>query len=451
MKLFRYVKNLGIPLLGIVYIFCSTGPAYAASPQRRNIERYPFYDKTAEQSVCDTLLDTGTGGIGGGVANVPTDARARLLAIKNVGGPSRVDAILSHLQWYQEAGAQADIPWQMLVGVHFREGLSFTTNPSNGQGVFQLYSLSQAGESFPAGAITKEEWVRQAVLAGRILKSKSTSNMSPINAGKTLTATTTDTNLIKDTLLGYNGKGATILAVNRAAAGQLGFAPASSYAFEGSAYVMNYYDLNRQGMTQCASDGCGTTNKSANPGSFLFFEALSGITGGSIPGGGGASAGDAPGNCNNPGGIGVVTDPTEIGSRIVATAAAEIGHREWDARVLEYTDGHQENWCADFVSWVYRQSGSQFTTGTSGGWRLPGVIGVRSYLQSKGQYFPADSGYTPSPGDIVIFLENGRSHTGIVEKFENGRFYTIEGNASNQVKRNDYALTERSLSGFGRL
>ena len=40
---------------------------------------------------------------------------------------------------------------------------------------------------------------------------------------------------------------------------------------------------------------------------------------------------------------------------------------------LEYSDGVDEPWCADFVSWVYNSAGHKFKNPASNGWRIPGV------------------------------------------------------------------------------
>lgn len=43
--------------------------------------------------------------------------------------------------------------------------------------------------------------------------------------------------------------------------------------------------------------------------------------------------------------------------RVVNVATQQIGHREWDAQILAYSENNNENWCADFVSWVYATAG----------------------------------------------------------------------------------------------
>lgn len=60
--------------------------------------------------------------------------------------------------------------------------------------------------------------------------------------------------------------------------------------------------------------------------------------------------------------------------RVVNAATSEIGNREWSSRVLSYTEGRQEAWCADFVSYVYKKAGYPFNAGSASGrsaWRIP--------------------------------------------------------------------------------
>lgn len=155
---------------------------------------------------------------------------------------------------------------------------------------------------------------------------------------------------------------------------------------------------------------------------------------------------------------------------IVAIAAAEVGVMETPLDcdkgnpsivgdcgpdVNKYTDNHLEYWCADYVSWVYKQAGKPFTGGASGGWRLPGVAGVRSWFQANATYVANGPSAQPKPGDVYFI---GTSHVGIVEKVENGMLYTISGNTSvdntgngHGVGRKTYAnyQSNSAISGFG--
>lgn len=154
--------------------------------------------------------------------------------------------------------------------------------------------------------------------------------------------------------------------------------------------------------------------------------------------------------------------------RILNAATSEIGQKEWSPRVLSYSENNKENWCADFVSWVYMKAGYPFNAGASNGrssWRIPlvylkvnGVPNLRDYAISKNAYQTKESGYIPAVGDIVLFTRNGRSHTGIVERYEvpsknsPGGLYTIEGNTSTQdVARRSYNINDATIDGYSNI
>lgn len=144
----------------------------------------------------------------------------------------------------------------------------------------------------------------------------------------------------------------------------------------------------------------------------------------------------------------------------VKIAQNEIGQREWSSRVLQYSQNNQENWCADFVSWVYMKSGKPLT-GSTTKWRVPlvyqrytGVPNLRDIFMYFRLYKTKETGYIPNPGNVVIFARNGRSHTGIVEKVVKTGYgpiiYTIEGNTStHDVARRQYSIYDSTIDGYG--
>ena len=70
------------------------------------------------------------------------------------------------------------------------------------------------------------------------------------------------------------------------------------------------------------------------------------------------------------------------------------------------------------------------------------------YYKNKGQFHTSG----PKPGDQIFFgtgIDNS-THTGIVEKVDGGKVYTIEGNTSDQVARRSYALSNSRILGYGR-
>jgi hypothetical protein len=77
----------------------------------------------------------------------------------------------------------------------------------------------------------------------------------------------------------------------------------------------------------------------------------------------------------------------------------------------QYSQGRDELWCADFVSWIYNQAGDPLK---SSGWNVPGVDEVQSIGQQDGSFhYHAAGSYTPVPGDIVVHTD-GESHVNIV-------------------------------------
>jgi len=152
--------------------------------------------------------------------------------------------------------------------------------------------------------------------------------------------------------------------------------------------------------------------------------------------------------------------------RIVQTAASQIGNKEYNPQVMQYTEGNAESWCADFVSWVFNKAGYPFVAATAPGrssWRIPlvadqvaGVPNLKSYFIKNGAYKTKESMYVPGPGDVVIFSRLGRSHTGIIERVEQPAnknekwIYTIEGNTdTDDVARRAYPMSHGTIDGYG--
>jgi hypothetical protein len=75
-----------------------------------------------------------------------------------------------------------------------------------------------------------------------------------------------------------------------------------------------------------------------------------------------------------------------------------------------YTDGAAyEEWCADFVSYSYKQAGFPFTNGEANGWDESNA----NLVQYQGFTKHSADNYTPQPGDIAYFNYSG-GHVEIV-------------------------------------
>lgn len=69
----------------------------------------------------------------------------------------------------------------------------------------------------------------------------------------------------------------------------------------------------------------------------------------------------------------------------------------------KFSQGAEEAWCANFVSWIMHQAGAPLKNPHTGGWRIPGTFTLREYYEAAGRFKPANSGYQPLPGDVAIY------------------------------------------------
>lgn len=119
-----------------------------------------------------------------------------------------------------------------------------------------------------------------------------------------------------------------------------------------------------------------------------------------------------------------------------------------------YAEGVEEPWCADFVSWIMREAGRPLSNPNSGHWRIPGVYTLQEHYQAEGRHEPADGGYQPVVGDVVLYdnvLGVGQ-HTNIVVAVDGGSITTVGGNELGKVRVHDVDwLTDSAVIGFGRL
>lgn len=132
---------------------------------------------------------------------------------------------------------------------------------------------------------------------------------------------------------------------------------------------------------------------------------------------------------------------------IVDIAIAEIGYRESGSNRTKYGEFTGTNglaWCHAFVAWCANRAGVSTSI-------IPKTASVASGMQwfkDRGR-FRTKGGYTPKRGDIMYQKSAGASHVGIVEYVSGNTVHTIEGNASNMVKRNSYALSNAKITGYG--
>ena len=160
-------------------------------------------------------------------------------------------------------------------------------------------------------------------------------------------------------------------------------------------------------------------------------------------------------------------------SDIVTIALAEVGYQEkasnaylddktanagaanWtkyarDLAAAGYYNGNKNGfaWCDVFVDWCFFKAYGavegqriQCQTGPLGA----GCIYSAQYYRQKGRYDKK-----PKVGDQVFFQSDGEiGHTGIVIEVTDSTIVTVEGNASNQVKKNTYNRSNSYIAGYG--
>lgn len=182
------------------------------------------------------------------------------------------------------------------------------------------------------------------------------------------------------------------------------------------------------------------------------------------------------------------TNATSAVERLLATARAEISYieKETNAQLDDKTANAGDNnwnkyardldalgvvyngrkngyaWCDIFTDWCFIH-----TFGLAMGMKLlcqaekglgAGCTYSANYYKQKGQFHTSN----PQPGDQIFFTNDGGKtmyHTGIVEKSENGRVYTIEGNTSSLagvvanggcVRDKSYPANASYIGGYGR-
>ena len=118
--------------------------------------------------------------------------------------------------------------------------------------------------------------------------------------------------------------------------------------------------------------------------------------------------------------------------KIISLAKTEFKAQSAGAK---FSQGAEEAWCANFVSWIMYQAGAPLKNPHTGGWRIPGTFTLREYYEVTGRFKSANSGYQPLPGDVAIYRNSPvfGDHTNIVLKNDNGALTTVGGNEANRI------------------
>ena len=134
---------------------------------------------------------------------------------------------------------------------------------------------------------------------------------------------------------------------------------------------------------------------------------------------------------------------------LVAVAQSQVGNVGGTPYWSWYGFSSRVEWCAIFVSWCADQCGLIDSGAVP---KFSGCGTGVNWFQSRGQWLPGSA--TPEPGMLIFFKWYGSDatiadHVGIVERVEDGRIYTIEGNSNDMVRRNSYPVGYGEIKGYG--
>jgi|GEM_PF-1185876 len=312
-----------------------------------------------------------------------------------------LQAIEANQPFYQEAAEKYNFPWQILAVLHSHETSLRRYNPpaqwdaSKSEGVYQLHTWAKSGRItiLPADSISDEEFRQQTLYAAEFI----TENYSDLDLN--------NPDDIKRLFFRYNGTSQ--VYIDKAIA--MGFSEEEARNGEGSAYVMNRYDEQRDptsaGMSSLwpgryVADGVYDPSSTSNGfGAFVQYEALAGSS--YCSWGGGTIAETAiylswPGSRSH-----AITDPKP---EYVAAM------KEVDAWILPCgANGECPYYgasCDQFVGTVMRYSGADpnfpifFGAGT-----LPNYLKTHTEMYMKVDH--QEDVANLQPGDIFITYENG--------------------------------------------
>jgi hypothetical protein len=118
--------------------------------------------------------------------------------------------------------------------------------------------------------------------------------------------------------------------------------------------------------------------------------------------------------------------PTSLpGSKIVSIAESQIGYQSdpagsycnpysayWGSGTSCSKGSYSsEEWCADFTAWVWHRAGVPFTYGYDSGEINGGAVSFYQWGVANGTWHAVGSGYTPQPGDAVVYGLNTPTDT----------------------------------------
>lgn len=280
----KLTTRLRITLQSVLCVFLAlllANPAAAAIPSEATLDFYNI----------NGIYYYNPSGIGGSTGMTCIGDNTNYAGAQ-VWTDAEMEVVLRNQPVYEEASKYAEekygifIPWQAIATIHRRESSLRMNNPSNGQGIYQLYTYTGGGKNenaFKPGPVTEAEFLEQTKIAVEVA-------MAPKASGLQL-----DTDAgIKQFFLNYNGSGNGKYLEK--AIKMYGADSDKAKAYEGSTYVMNRYDADRdpthpetmnpdwKGMFK--TDGVWNPEATENVfGAFVYYQALAGNSSGICQGG----------------------------------------------------------------------------------------------------------------------------------------------------------------------
>ena len=133
--------------------------------------------------------------------------------------------------------------------------------------------------------------------------------------------------------------------------------------------------------------------------------------------------------------------------KLINVAITQIGNSGGQPYWSWYGFGSRVEWCACLVSWCANECG----------YIDAGIIPKFASCDVGMEWFKdhnrwQTNTYTPREGDIIFFdwdSDGYANHVGIVDKVENGKVHTIEGNSGDACKRLQYNSDDFRILGYG--
>lgn len=138
------------------------------------------------------------------------------------------------------------------------------------------------------------------------------------------------------------------------------------------------------------------------------------------------------------------------GQRIACVAEQQwalwqAGNVNHNTLLNRYSDGNgYEEWCADFVSYVYKQAGYPFENGERNGWDEYDA----NNIQNMGFTQHSSLSYTPKPGDVAFFDYPG-GHVEIVVVGGKDPTFIYGDSGTNDPQTNNGEMNEDMLTSDG--